>query len=50
MRKQLVSWIDGIIFETQDRKASESVVTTPRSGGGNLGTPGHDVNHLSFSI
>ena len=35
-------------FATQDREASESVVATPRSGGGNLGTRGHNVSHLSY--
>ena len=34
----------------QDRQASESVVATPRSEGGNLGTRGHDASHLSFPI
>ena len=35
---------------TQDHEASESVVATPRSGGDNLGSRGHDANHLSFPI
>ena len=35
---------------TQDRAANEGVVATPRSGGGNLGTRGHDASHLSFPI
>ena len=35
---------------TQDLEASESVVATSRSGGGNLGTRGHDARHLSFPI
>ena len=35
---------------TQDRAASESVVATSRSGGGSLGTRGHDAGHLSFPI
>ena len=35
---------------TQDRVASESVVATSKSGGGNLGMRGHDVGHLSFPI
>ena len=30
--------------------ASESVVATPRNGGDNLGTRGHDAGHLSFPI
>ena len=34
----------------QDRVASESVVATPRSGGGNLGTQAHNAGHLSFPI
>ena len=35
---------------THDCAASESVVATPRNGGGNLGTQGHDASHLSFPI
>ena len=35
---------------TQDREASEGVVATPRSGGGNVGTRGHDVGHLPFLV
>ena len=35
---------------TQDRAASESVMATPRSGGDNLGTQGHNASHLSFLI
>ena len=38
------------ILDTQDCKASESVVATPRSGECNLGTRGHDASHLSFPI
>ena len=34
----------------QDREASEGVKATLRSGGGNLGTRGHDAGHLSFLI
>ena len=34
----------------QDRTASESVVATARSGGGNLGTQPHNAGHLSFPI
>ena len=34
----------------QDRATGEGVVTTLRSGGGNLGTRGHDAGHLSFPI
>ena len=34
----------------QDCAVSESVVATPRSGGGNLGTRGHYAGHLSFLI
>ena len=37
-------------FATQDCEASESVVAAPRSGGGNIGTRGHDACHLSFLI
>ena len=36
---------------TQDREASEGGVATLRSGGGNLGTRGHDAcRHLSFLV
>ena len=35
---------------TQDRAVSKSVVATPRSGGGNVGTRGRDASHLSFLI
>ena len=35
---------------TQDCEASEGVVATPRSGGGNMGTRGHDVGHLYFLV
>ena len=35
---------------TQDCAVSKSVVVTPRSGGGNVGTRGHDAGHLSFPI
>ena len=35
---------------TQDRAASKSVVATPRSGGGNVGTRGHDAGHLSLLV
>ena len=35
---------------TQDRAASESVVATPRSGGDNMGTRGHDAGHLSILV
>ena len=35
---------------TQDHEASEGVVATPRSGGSNMGTRGHDTGHLSFPI
>ena len=34
----------------QDCAASESVMATPMSGRGNLGTRGHDAGHLSFPI
>ena len=37
-------------FVTQDRAASECVVATSRSGGGNLGMQGHDTGYLSFPI
>ena len=45
-----VSWIVGIRFAMQDRVASKGVLATPRSGGGNMGTRGHDAGHLSFPI
>ena len=35
---------------TQDCVASEGVMATPRSGGGNLGMQGHDAGYLSFPI
>ena len=35
---------------TQDCAASESVVATPRSGGGNVGVRGHDAGHLYLLI
>ena len=34
----------------QDYAVSKSIVATPRSGGGNVGTQGHDAGHLSFPI
>ena len=34
----------------QDCEASEGVVAALRSGGGNMGTRGHDAFHLSFLI
>ena len=37
-------------FATQDRTSSESVVATPRTGGGNVGERGHDVSHLSLLV
>ena len=38
------------VFAMQDREASEGVVATPRSEGGNMGTRGHDVCHLFFLV
>ena len=35
---------------THDREASESIVATPWSGGGNVGARGHDGGHLSLLI
>ena len=35
---------------TQDRVTSESVVATPRSGGGNMGAQGHDAGRLSLIV
>ena len=35
---------------TQDCAASESVVATLMSRGGNLGMRGHDASHISFPI
>ena len=40
----------GLGFAMQDREASERVVATPRSRGGNMRTRGHDAFHLSFPI
>ena len=37
-------------FATQDREASKGVMATPRSGGGNVGTRGHNTCHLSLPI
>ena len=34
----------------QDREASESVVATPWSGGGNVRGRGHDAGHLSLLV
>ena len=34
----------------QDCVASESIMATPMSGGGNLGTRVHDASHLSLPI
>ena len=38
------------VFATQDRAASESAMATSRSGGGNVGTLGHDADHLSLLV
>ena len=35
---------------TQDRAASESVVATPRGGGGNVGVRGHNAGHPSLVV
>ena len=35
---------------TQNREASEGVVATPRIGGDNMGTRGHDACHVSFLV
>ena len=35
---------------TQDHAVSKSIVVTPRSGGSNVGTRGHDVGNISFPI
>ena len=35
---------------TQDFEGSEGVVAAPWSGGGNMGTRGHDVYQLFFLI
>ena len=37
-------------FMTQDREASESVMATLRSRGGNMGTRGHNACHLSLLV
>ena len=34
----------------QDREASESVVATLRSGGGNVGARGRDASHISLLV
>ena len=34
----------------QDREASESIMATPWSGGGNVGARGHDADHLSLFV
>ena len=34
----------------QDCEASERIVATPRSGGGNLGMRVHDASHVSSPI
>ena len=49
-RDQCLSRIAEIGFVKQEREASKSVVATPRSGGSNLGTRGHNASHLSFPI
>ena len=49
-RDRCVSWIARIRFETQDREVSEGVVATPRSGGGDMGTRGHNACQLSFPV
>ena len=33
---------------TQDHEASEGVMATPRIGGDNMGTQGHDAHHPCF--
>ena len=35
---------------TQDHELYEGVVAAPMSGGGNMGTRGHDACHLSLLI
>ena len=35
---------------TQDREASEGVMATLWSGGGNVGARGHDAGHLSLLV
>ena len=35
---------------TQDREASESIIATLRSGGGNVGARGHNAGHLPFPL
>ena len=37
-------------FVRQDRVAGKGVVATPRSGGGNVGTRGHDAGRLTLPI
>ena len=38
------------IFVMQDSEAGKGVVATPRSGGVNVGTKGHDAGCLSLPI
>ena len=40
----------GLGFVMEDRVASESVVVTPRNGGGDRGARGHDARHLSLLV
>ena len=49
-RDQCALWIVGSGFAMQDHKASESIVATPWSGGGNVGARGHDADHLSLFV
>ena len=37
-------------FAMQDHEVGKGIVATPRSGGGNVGTRGHDAGHLSLLI
>ena len=38
------------VFQCKTVRLVKSVVITPRSGGSNVGTRGHDAGHLSFPI
>ena len=49
-RDRYVSWIAEIRFWRQDCEASEGVVATSRSRGGNIGTRRHCACQLSFPI
>ena len=49
-RDLCVFWIAKTRFYDINCKASEGVVATPRSRGGNMGTRGHDAYQISLPI